>query len=327
MIEFAQLVNIDKCVYDSFAQYCIDNKLNEHYCNRYLKLIDGCLSVAFDDDQLFHVHHIVPKSWNKSLAKEQSNLIKIPIRYHVVAHHILAKIGDSKMRSAFARLVKQVKRDDRSKTLNYNRLFKQAATLLGRPVVDLNARIVYETAKQAGAAIGIVGGVDNYIRTKSKAKQHYFQYLDIVQQTSIEQQLQLMIDNATENRKKITRSIAKPVIDVDSGVEYESSYEADRMLGWKRGLAKIYILRKQAYRGVRLAFKSDVEQYGLDHVKLTIRFDHKPNTRTYKVINTTTGVVYDSVKQAATAYDVLPDRIHSALRSKTRCKGCYWEKA
>lgn len=71
------------------------------YLQRYIKLIDACQTKNFSG--LVERHHIVPRSFG---GKEGKNLIKLPPRYHYLAHFLLSKGTNSpKMIKAFHRMV------------------------------------------------------------------------------------------------------------------------------------------------------------------------------------------------------------------------------
>lgn len=71
--------------------------MNLHYFKRYLKFID---SVSASDTEQCHIHHIIPRSLGGT--NEKSNLKKLTVRQHFIAHWMLAKAYNTgKMWSAF----------------------------------------------------------------------------------------------------------------------------------------------------------------------------------------------------------------------------------
>lgn len=78
-----------------------DPDLGDKWINRYIRFIEGCLEKQFDDTELFEYHHIVPRSWDPTLADDPNNIIKLPLSYHIVAHQLLALTRDRKMTAAF----------------------------------------------------------------------------------------------------------------------------------------------------------------------------------------------------------------------------------
>lgn len=61
------------------------------YYKTYNQLIDKCIQMESDgypDDMYTEVHHILPKCMGGT--NDKSNLVKMPARYHIVAHMLLA---------------------------------------------------------------------------------------------------------------------------------------------------------------------------------------------------------------------------------------------
>ena len=313
----------------------IENALRSHkfksredadkWLNRYIRFIDGCLQKQFNDDEVFQVHHIMPRSWdrNKQYVTDTNNLIRLPLKYHVVAHQLLARTKDHKMKCAFQKMVHKILND--THPFNYNitlRLIEEARFNLGRPVMDLNTGEIFMTGRDASIKQGIVGDVSGYIKTKSKCKGHYFQYLDVVQQSSREIELQKMIDNAKEGRKRITASVAVPIINLTTGQVFESAYDADRFLNEPLGTIKNYIKWGARYKGDYWAFKRDVDATSLQYQR-SIHYNKKMRP----VVDLLTGKVYDSGRDAARARgdENVRGDITGAIRLKRKRYGTYWE--
>lgn len=63
------------------------------YYKTYNQLIDKCIqmeSEGYPDDMYTEVHHILPKCMGGT--NDKSNLVRMPVRYHIVAHLLLSKI-------------------------------------------------------------------------------------------------------------------------------------------------------------------------------------------------------------------------------------------
>ena len=80
--------------------------------NRYLKFIESLENQVIPKGTKYHRHHIVPKSWRPDLKKDKNDIIKLTIKHHIIAHHILSKTEDCQMKYAIMRLV-NVKSEDK----------------------------------------------------------------------------------------------------------------------------------------------------------------------------------------------------------------------
>lgn len=79
--------------------------------NRYLKFIESLENQVVPKGTKYHKHHIVPKSWRPDLKKDKNDIIKLTIKQHIIAHHILSKTEDYQMKCAIRRMV-NVKSND-----------------------------------------------------------------------------------------------------------------------------------------------------------------------------------------------------------------------
>lgn len=79
--------NLPEIELDSF-----DYERRSKYLRLYLSIIDKCLNIKdIDLENIYtETHHILPKCMGGT--NEKSNLIKMPIRYHVMAHLVIAEV-------------------------------------------------------------------------------------------------------------------------------------------------------------------------------------------------------------------------------------------
>ena len=102
---------MDQTINDLIDQYATKYNLNQHYIKWYKRLINDCIDKQFEKHK--HRHHIFPRSWSKRLGLQpinsKINIVKIPYRYHVVAHKLLAKTGDELMIAALEVIVNERK--------------------------------------------------------------------------------------------------------------------------------------------------------------------------------------------------------------------------
>lgn len=63
------------------------------YYKTYNQLIDKCIQLESDgypEDMYTEVHHILPKCMGGT--NKEDNLVRMPVRYHIMAHLLLVKI-------------------------------------------------------------------------------------------------------------------------------------------------------------------------------------------------------------------------------------------
>lgn len=73
------------------------------YYRTYNRLIDKCIQMEKDgypEDMYTEVHHILPKCLGGT--NDESNLVRMPVRYHIMAHLLLMKIHPTKRKIIYA---------------------------------------------------------------------------------------------------------------------------------------------------------------------------------------------------------------------------------
>lgn len=227
------------------------------------------------------------------------------------------------MRCAFNKIVKKILDTDQFNYVVSKRLIELARIYLGRPVVDLNTGQIYSTAKDVARAMGVADTVGGYIKTKSKCRGHYFQYKDVVDKSSIEVELQKMIDNAKQGRQRIIDSVARSITNIDTGQVFDTGYDADRsidvLLGSVRATIQVYTKKDKrkcgVLRGYRWQFTDVVDQYGgIDKYRDVLDNIEKEKDKIVEgkyVVNLNTGEMYKTSADAVRAYynDKLPDKV------------------
>lgn len=90
--------------------------------NAYKKFIDNCAKTIYDKTNVLHKHHIIPKHiWlNEELSVNvKSNIIKISVEHHIIAHLLLAECYETN-------------------TYEYNANLRSARILNSKSIKDVN---------------------------------------------------------------------------------------------------------------------------------------------------------------------------------------------
>lgn len=70
--------------------YNLPKPFNNKYYNIYIKIIDKYKNEHIDESIKTEVHHILPKCMGG--ANDSSNLVKLPVKYHIMCHYLLTMI-------------------------------------------------------------------------------------------------------------------------------------------------------------------------------------------------------------------------------------------
>ena len=270
-----------------------DLALGEKWIKRYIRFIEGCLEKQFDDTELFEYHHIVPRSWDPSLVDEPNNIIKLPLSYHIVAHQLLALTRDRKMTAAFHILTeKSVTNIKHFNLKQVSFIVDQTKRLIYRPVVNLNTGETYCSLEEANR-IADTYGLSNAIKNKTKVRGCYWQYKDVVDQTSIDHQLQLCLEHRKRTRQQTIGSFARPVINLNTGKEYPSAYEASRSIGVGESTIGSAIRIRCKVKRYYFQYKDAVNQTSIDE---QLQICTQSNKRSKPIINLHTEEIVKSAR-------------------------------
>ena len=304
-----------------------DPQLFDRYIKRYVKFVDGCLNKDFSNYKNLNVHHILPKSWDEqqTYVREQSNLISLPFRYHVVAHQLLARTTDKPMQFALLKLINLFKQYHQFDIHISSRLLEQAYKNVCKPVVNLNTGKIYNSVSDANREFQstiISTACTEYFKVGGS----YWAYLDEVEQVGSYQQVnQNRIDRYKQLRDQALDVCRKPVINLNTGEIYRCAREADIKNGYPINSVNGCCRTGYKYQGNYWALLSDVEQTSIEY-QLEIR---KSKVTTRPVINLTTHEQYESVGVAAKQLKeqfpkITRGYIRTAIKQKTTLYGQYW---
>ena len=216
--------------------------INKHYLRRYLAFIAFARQADFSKYAKFETHHIVPKSWGGTNSKH--NLIKLPIKWHIVAHQLLARTQDKSMMIAFHRIVS---RDVETasfvfKVDSYESIKANMSLALSRRIVNLSTGQEFENAGQCIEYYedynSTPSTIHNCIRNVTKYYGDYYQYCDVVQAVG---GIQQMIDNIKQYKKlvaqkrieNIRKFKQRPVVNLNTLQIFETGLIASQSLGYK----------------------------------------------------------------------------------------------
>ena len=105
---------------DSMTQEEIKYHNRLWYYKTYNKLIDKCLQMekeGYPEDMYTEVHHILPKCQGGT--NKKCNLVRMPVRYHIIAHLLLAKAFPEEQGLIFAaHVMLETKKNDSSNKLS-----------------------------------------------------------------------------------------------------------------------------------------------------------------------------------------------------------------
>lgn len=298
-----------------------DLALGEKWIKRYIRFIEGCLEKQFDDTELFEYHHIVPRSWDPSLVDEPNNIIKLPLSYHIVAHQLLALTRDRKMTAAFHILTeKSVTNIKHFNLKQVSFIVDQTKRLIYRPVVNLNTGETYCSLEEANR-IADTYGLSNAIKNKTKVRGCYWQYKDVVDQTSIDHQLQLCLEHRKRTRQQTIGSFARPVINLNTGKEYPSAYEASRSIGVGESTIGSAIRFRCKVKGCYFQYKDVVEQTSIEE---QLQIYTQSNKRSRPIINLHTGEILNSTRCLDERLGRLYGHTSKMIQQQHKINGQYW---
>lgn len=285
---------IDQNIINTLQQ---QKHLNQHYLNRYIYLISRWSTIDFGNVRT-ELHHIIPRSWGGTDVAQ--NLIRLPIKHHVVAHHILARTGDVHMQNAFNIIV-----GNHAHLFNYNQTIQMIADsrrmiveAKNKPVINLDTGEIYPSITEASLALGLGPmAVKDGIKECYRVGGYCWAHVEDLQKCTCEQ----LLERYNTNRRKI-----RAVREANDNLTFESLTAA----------AKYYQLDANVLHN---SLKKNMKCGG--HKFEYVDPPHKPR----KVRNVDTGEVYQTVCYAGRAIGVKHAQIINAIHRKTRCRGYYWE--
>ena len=343
--------NIYNNIFNAIIQYSKDKNLDINIINQYIERLKYFIPNQDKVQYPFERHHMLPASWggtnpdNWSGSKESENLINIPIRDHILIHKLLSETYDKSMIFAFT---KTCNRQDKHQKLN--EYFSEEeiidlvtdskvkrSIILGHPVINLNTGEEFRSVTEASYSLGLYcGAVRDGIRNKCKTGGYYWQYKDVIEKSSIEEELQEYLELEKIRREKAElnhKSRCKPVTNLNTGEQYSSAEEVKKLFpGSNVGSA---IAHNRKVLGCYWQYTNIVDKNGREIelqkcIEISKRRRYaaaKQNSKQLMrpIICLETRKEYESGREAAKQANVTPSAIQKAIKNRTKAGGHYWQ--
>ena len=194
-----------------------------------------------------------------------------------------------------------------------------------RSIVNLNTKEVFESINKARQKYNNL--CTNEIKLRHKINGCYFQYKDIVDQTSIEYELDLCL----KQRQKSIKDI--PIVDLTTGQEFQSFSQAVEWLVENEHISpntmlQPFVSKKMQVKGHYFQLKELVDANGLEYELDQCKKKCEANKKRLKdqsksIRNLTTGELFESNQQLIDQYGILG--VSTAIRKRIKANGCYWQ--
>lgn len=299
-------------------------KEHPHIVERYISFIEQCEKVEFGSCKS-HKHHIIPRCLDKDKIYDKNNLVKLPIRHHIVAHLILAYSFIPVLCMGYVLVCSH----DKLNLFEHNQRQTFLSFVRSRPVVNLNTGEIFNSGYTAATQYGHKpAAITTAIARKIKLHGFYWQYKDEVDKTSIEYQLSLY-------DKPIDYSHS--VYNLNTGELFLNVSEASRKYNLKAHVMLKAISEYFTYGGYFWMHKRNVDELG--GIENTLKFiethrDEKEKAARVLVgmknrkmlVETTTNKSFNSVAEAAKMMNVNTCSLSHALHHKNgNLKGYHFE--
>ena len=211
-----------------------------------------------------------------------------------------------------------------------------------RAVRNLTTGELFSCVSDAARAYGKLGrnnSINSACKNHWKVYNCYWQYEDVVQQTSIGQQLQICIrsqqQKQTNRLNKLSqsgKSKRQPVVNLNTLTVYESATAASRSMNMSDTAVSVAIDHKVRCGGYYWAYKQDVDQQGLDSILQFYKQKESNNQeKRYKnfenhkrKIICEDGTEYESIVAVARTINCHASTVQQALKQHRRAKGKYY---
>lgn len=192
-----------------------------------------------------------------------------------------------------------------------------------KPVVNLNTGDVYPSIAAVAKAFGVNYGPVVAIATYKRYKGYYWQYKDVVDQSSIEEQLKVTEDNAIRK----TRTRWRSVVNLNTGECFENVKQAELFRfkdpkEWYSGLGQA-IKKLAPYCGHYWQYKDVVEQSSIEEQLQNILSISKHSTAR-PVVNLNTGQEFESCIDVQRFFKARYS-VTDAIKQDIKYHGYYWQ--
>ena len=324
--------HIVKQLFDHFKE---PNQNQLHWLRRYIRYIELCFDLPIREHILYEVHHIVPRSWGGSNKKE--NMIALPVKHHIVAHHILSRTKDLSMIRAFGACVFTNAAKDLFSTNVLINMIAEARQGLGRPVINLDTGQIFSTVTYAANSIGVYDtAISNSIDGQTRSGGYFWQYLDVFEASGLTRQQEIEIRNTKIKQSRLNNSgRSRTVVNLNTGEEFPScnsvlryyfgpdvdiknSASLTQMIKHKHKLAGYYWQYKDVLEAKNITYQQELENYQ-QVLKEREEQERKRHGRPVKELYS--GKEFASVKDAARHFNMHTETIRRAITANRETLG------
>lgn len=287
------------------------------WIERYIKFIEKCQEKYknLDSNIPSDRHHIFPRSWDKEekYIRDKNNIVRIPIKAHIIAHHIISRTKDKAMITALKYVISNNK-----ESFNYvitTRIVTEYKKKILRPVMNLDTHQTFQTTLLACNYYGDdKEHLRQCIRDNARYKGSYWQYVDLLENTTPEQE--------NERLRQLHFKTRKPVVRISDGKIFETHAEAQRQ---NNCIISMYTNRRYGGSYWQYLEKFD-EQHDLEYWRNWFEQNRKANkdkreaasraVNSKKVIDIDTDEIWNSAKEASLALGLKPTSVATRLKAK-----------
>ena len=315
---------------DYIKQELFSYGYDEFWINRYIKFLEWRNGVrTFGPNNYYEIHHIVPRSWNKSLKNDKNNQIKLTYREHVIAHHLLMKTGDVKMGTALniiigkGRYMNNANYEIRAWMLRLEeQAVEQHKKRIGKPIVDLKTGEVYSSGAEVDKLFGLkLGAVTRSLYDKTKVNDTFYMRLSDMKHDHTFYYNQIL-EERKQTRLNASLATAKQIVNLNTEKIYDSVSIAAKEIGVSpdtlSGAARYKIRCKKCFwmyvEEVTKTYKEHLEELQSTQIRRT------SGSRYHSVFDLTSKVEYQSLKQANEHFG---SDVSCHIKNQTPCKGHY----
>ena len=283
------------------------------FLEHYIAFINKAYSRIPEADQYQEIHHIFPRCWGCD--NNEDNLICLSKRDHLIAHKLLALTKDAQMYQGF--LVTFNGCDPYNLTKEDVKFNEYAKLQISKPVVNLNTGKIYGSARLACRDLGLSkSSVSLAIKSHRRAGGYYWALKSDVEQYSIETLL------AQYQQERQQKSRERKVINLNTRQVFNTCALAAKSINNKSKRSIITaITQKCKAGGYYWQYYDIVLEKGVKQCLFEYKQSIRRNHRGRRIVETDSGVVYNSIRELADALGVAFCTVSNALKHSHRIRG------
>lgn len=325
--------------FEIIRTYAKQHSLDMFWIERYIRFISNCY-VHYKEllSQNCNWHHVIPRTWNGS--NNHCNLIKLPIKAHMIAHQILDRVGDESMHIAFRNGFLNVCAISK---FNYVPTMRLIESILkdrhstGVAIVNLTTHEDFPSYQAAEKAYNIPKGYLIRFKNGDMIAGCYWQTKELVDKNGIDFELERIKKHKQEIRStpvnRVRKNISKTrvIVCLDDNIEYANNEELAKVLDIPQpyniltSIKNLWLIRSKRYQ-----FKDVIEQYGLQYCinqyEEKKRLQENIKIDNCKVADLTNKIIYKNIDEACKATNIKRRTMETGIetKSKSRTTKCYY---